>query len=101
MAIGTHSVGVLPLERIFEHKVQTLSRASESRPVDPKHRDDAQLLGEVLGRPVPDVASGVLAPDVYGLAADWSCGRCELSRHPAWPLAPKPRIVELLGWIRQ
>ena len=30
IAIGRHSIQVLPLERIFEHKVQTLSRASPS-----------------------------------------------------------------------
>jgi hypothetical protein len=42
-----------------------------------------------------------VAPDVYGIDAEGSCDRCALSRHPAWPLAPKERIFELLGWQRQ
>lgn len=99
IAIGEHSVQVLPLERIFEHKVQTLSRASPSAPIDPKHVQHARLLGGVLGRTVPPVAVGALAPEVFGIA-DLSCERCELSSHPDWPLAPKDQIFELLGWNR-
>ena len=101
VAIGKHSVLVLPLERIFEHKVLTLSRASPSAPIDPKHVADARVLGDVLGRPCPRVALEALAPDVYGIEADWSCERCALSRHASWPLAPKGRIFELLGWTGQ
>jgi hypothetical protein len=99
--IGEHAVQVLPLERIFEHKVLTLSRASQSAPIDPKHAHDARVLGDLLGRQVPGVALETLAPDVYGIEADVSCERCELSSHPNWPLAPKDRILELLGWNRQ
>jgi hypothetical protein len=84
--IGTHSVQVLPLERVFDHKVLTLSRASRAAPVDPKHVRDATILGDLLGRPVPEVATEALAPDIYGIEADYSCERCELSRHPGWPL---------------
>ena len=47
IAIGEHSVQVLPLERIFEHKLLTLSRASPSAPIDPKHVHDARVLGDV------------------------------------------------------
>ena len=101
IAIGEHSVQVLPLERILEHKVLTLSRASQSAPIDPKHVHDARVLGDVLGRSVPSVATGALAPDVYGIEVDWSCERCELSSDSSWPLAPKDRIIELLGWNRQ
>jgi hypothetical protein len=100
MALGEHSVHVLTLERIFEHKVLTLSRASLSAPIDAKHVDDARVLGAVLARPVPVVSAEALSPDVYGID-DWSCERCELSSHPSWPLAPKDRIFELLGWNRQ
>ena len=101
VAIREHAFQVLPLERIFEHKVQTLSRASPSAPVDPKHARDARALGDVLGRQVPGVAPGALVPDVYGIKAEWPCDRCELSAHPGWPLAPKDRIFDLLGWSRQ
>jgi len=101
IAIGAHTILVLSLERIFEHKVQTLSGASPSASIDPKHVRDARVLGDVLGRQPPAVASEALAIDVYRIEADWSCGRCELSHHPSWPLAPKDRIFELLGWNRQ
>jgi hypothetical protein len=40
-------------------------------------------------------------PDVYGAEDESSCERCALSRDPAWPLAPKDRVFELLGWNRQ
>jgi hypothetical protein len=98
IAIGEHSVQLLPLERILEHKVLTLSRASPSAPIDPKHVDAARVLGDVLGRMVPSVAWEALVPDVYGIEADASCERCTLSSHPSWPLAPKDRIFKLLGW---
>lgn len=96
--VAGHSIRLLPLSRIFEHKVQILSRACPSAPIDPKHVRHAQVLGELLGRPVPPVAQEVLAADIYGIDNDTSCERCELSRHPSWPLAPKDRIFELIGW---
>jgi hypothetical protein len=101
IAIGKHSIQVLPLDKLFEHKVQTLSRASQSAPSGPKHVHDAQVLAGVLGRAVPAVVDEALAPDTYGIEADWSCERCRLSSHPDWPLALKNRIFELLGWKRQ
>jgi len=93
-------IPVLRLERIFEHKVLTLSRASQSAPIDPKHVRDAQVLGHELGRPVSRVAPEAVAPAVYGGEGDWCCQRCGLSSHPDWPLAAKDRIFELLGWTR-
>jgi len=99
--IGKHRMPVLPLNRIFEHKIQTLGRASPAAPIDPKHVQDALTLGAVLSRPVPEVAAAAVVPDVYGIDADWSCNRCAVSLHPAWPLAPKERIFQLLGWQGQ
>ena len=99
--VGGHTPLVLPLERIFEHKVQTLSRASPSDPIDPKHVRDARALGEVVGRQSPDVAPQALAADTYGSDADGHCERCELSQHPGWPLAPRDQVFELLGWERR
>jgi hypothetical protein len=98
--IGEFSIQVLPLKRILDHKLLTLSRASRSAPIDPKHVRDARLLGDLLGVPVPDVALEVIAPDVYG-AEDLNCRRCELSTHNDWPLAPKEQVFDLLGWTRQ
>ena len=96
--IGEHCVRVLPLERIFEHKVQTLMRASSASPVDPKHLRDALILGDILSKAVPDIAPEAVVPDVYGAEDESSCNRCTLSREPAWPLAPKDQIFQLLGW---
>lgn len=99
--VGTHRLPVLPLYRIFEHKIQTLSRASQEAPIDPKHVRDAEILGTVLQKPVPTVAPEALASDVYGLEADCNCQRCALSGDADWPLAPTNRIFELLGWTWQ
>ena len=87
-AIGGDRIPVLPLERIFEHKLLTLSRASTAAPIDPKHMHDAQVLGAALRRPVPSVAVESVVPDVYGVD-DGNCNRCELSRDADWPLAPQ------------
>jgi len=99
MTIGAIAVNVLTPDDILEHKLQTLSRASAARPVDPKHARDAKLLGELLGRPVPDVAPGALVEDVYaGAAEEESCARCAASRCARFALAPKATIFALLGW---
>jgi hypothetical protein len=98
--IGAHSVQVLPLERILEHKLLTMARASRLAPIDPKHGRDAHLLGELLAVPVSDIDPEAVAQEVYG-SADAGCRGCELSRHPDWPLAPKEQIFDLLGWNRQ
>lgn len=100
IVIGSHAIRVLPLERVFEHKVHMLSRATVSAPIDPKHVRDAHMLGDVLGMKIPEVVTQVLAPDVYGIDDDRFCDRCDLSQHPRWPLAPKNRVFELLGWNR-
>lgn len=89
---------MLALEDIFEHKLLTLSKASPSNPIDPKHADDAEALGKLLQRSVPAVAHGSLVEDVYGTDADVCCRRCELSRSPDFPLSPKNEIFRLLGW---
>jgi hypothetical protein len=39
-----------------------------------------------------------LIEDRYGGANDLACRRCQLSRHPDFPLASKTDISCLLGW---
>ncbi len=97
LTIGEHAVKVLTLASIFDHKVQILSKASATRPVDPKHDRDARLLGAIAASAVPPVAPGALIADVYG-TDDVSCRRCEQSRRTSFPLAPKQQIFEILGW---
>jgi len=101
ISIGEHRVQVLALQRVLEHKLLTVSRASRATPIDPKHVRDAIALADLLESQVPDVPSEGLAPDMYGGDADLACRRCELSAHPDWPLAPKDRIFETLGWDQQ
>ena len=95
--IQTRRVQMLALEDILEHKLLTISKASQTSPVDPKHADDAYLLGDVFGRRIAPVAKEHLVEDVYGID-DLHCERCELSLDPLFPLAPKPEIFNLLGW---
>ncbi len=40
-----------------------------------------------------------IVPDAYG--TDAFCQRCELSSHPSWPLTPRARVFEVLGWSRE
>lgn len=99
--IGTRYVKMLALEDVLEHKLLTISKASPTAPVDPKHAHDAYALGHLLGRAIPAVALDSLVKDVYGIDADLSCRRCELSRNARFPLAPKGEIFDLLGWTVQ
>jgi hypothetical protein len=101
VTIGMHSVRMLALQDILEHKLQTISKASRADPVDPKHARDALVLGTLFGRMIPEVAEGSLIEDVYGADVDASCRRCELSSSPDFPLAPKNQIFNLLGWMRR
>jgi hypothetical protein len=98
--IGTQTVNVLDLQSILDHKLATLSNAwGREETIDPKHYLDAQTLGTIFGREVPAAPKWGLAKDIYGGEADLNCRRCELSRAERFPLAPKPQIFELLGWV--
>jgi hypothetical protein len=96
--VGARWVKMLALEDILEHKLLTISKASPISPVDPKHVHDAYLLGDLLNCSVPTVADDSLVEDVYGNNEDVECRRCELSRSPLFPLAPKDQIFRLLGY---
>jgi hypothetical protein len=101
ISLGEHRVHVLALQRVLEHKLLMVSSASRATPIDPKHVRDAVALADLLESGAPDIPPEALAPDVYGGDADLACRRCELSAHPDWPLAPKDRIFEMLGWDKQ
>jgi hypothetical protein len=96
--VGAHEFRLLALEDILEHKLLTLSKVSPANPVDPKHVDDANALGELLQRPVRAIDRDCLAKDVYGID-DVVCQRCALSRNDDFPLAPKEEILSLLGYV--
>jgi hypothetical protein len=98
-AISGISVKVLSLDDILDHKLHTLSKASPMRPVDPKHVRDARTIALRIGCTIPDIDPRSLVPDVYGVdEPDEGCARCQTSRSRLFPLAPKSRVFELLGW---
>lgn len=100
----THEVGgvrvrVLDLDAVLDHKLTLLAGASELRPIDQKHFDDAQLLGRLLGRQVGEVPETVLCREEYLTDTAVRCPRCECSVDSAFPLAPKERILDVLGYV--
>jgi hypothetical protein len=90
---------VLAPERILEHKLAILAQASAERPVDEKHYRDARLLAELCGCEIPEPAPDVFASTVYGHDLTMRCARCDASRDPHFPLAPKQRVHKLLGYV--
>jgi hypothetical protein len=100
--IGEESVNLLDLQSILDHKLLTVWHASQrGGTIDPKHDLDARTLGAIFGREVPTVPAGQLVKDVDGVEGDLLCRRCELSRTRGFPLAPRQRIFDLLGWSEQ
>ncbi len=97
--IGGARLALLPPDAILDHKLLTLARASADRPVDGKHYQDAQDLAALCGRTIASIDPAVLAQDQYQTDARLMCARCEASRHPAFPLAPKQRILDILGYV--
>jgi hypothetical protein len=79
---------VLARADILRHKLSVLAG-----PCDPKHVADVIRLG---GTPP---ASVVTRPTVYAQDLDARCVRCAQGGDPAFPLAPKARIHELLGYV--
>lgn len=98
VTIGEHVLKVLTLQTIFDHKALTLERANEARPVDPKHDNDARLIGAIISREPPAIAPEALRPEVYGVAGDLKCRRCQASRDARFPLASRQEVFEVLDW---
>ena len=88
-------IRVLEKDDMAAHKRQTVGRASVARPVDSKHlRDLFALCGEA-----PDLPESWFAAERYSTDLDARCERCETSRTPEFPLAPKRTIYDLLGYV--
>jgi len=99
MSVCGQSWLVLDLESMLDHKLLTLAKAADHRPVDEKHHRDALALAALLGRSVPLVPPANLGKDVYSTDLDARCPRCEASRDAAFPLAPKRRVFDALGYV--
>lgn len=68
-----------------------------SRPVDLKHWRDVVALSALCDEPLPPAPA--IAADVYCTDLAYVCARCERSRSPDFPIAPKPEIFEILGYV--
>ena len=84
---------------LFEHKLELLARASPERPVDPKHAEDARVLAGRLGRAIPAIDPRSLRAEVYSTDLSAGCERCEAALDPAFPLASRAAVFELLGYV--
>src|SRR5262249_5357907 len=93
------AVRVLGIDEILDHKLAILSGATEQRPVDGKHYEDALMIGRLVGRDIGVIPAKALCDDEYSRDALAKCPRCERSLDPRWPLAPKERILDLLGYV--
>lgn len=90
---------VLDANDILDHKLATLARASGHRPVDEKHYRDALILGSLRGRSIAAPPVSSLRPDLYSRDVDAACAPCGRCRSDAFPLAPKQRIRDILGYV--
>jgi hypothetical protein len=99
VTIGEHVLKVLTLQTIFDHKALTLERANKARPVDPKHDEDARLIGAIVSREPPTIAPEALRPEVYSGAGELICRRCQASRDVRFPLASRQEVFEILGYV--
>jgi hypothetical protein len=97
--LGGMHVRVLDLGAILDHKLAILAGATEQRPVDEKHYRDAVLLGRICERHPPDVPAARLCREEYSRDMNAVCLRCSASFDAAFPLAPKPQIFEVLGYV--
>jgi hypothetical protein len=99
VTIVGHKLKVLSLESILEHKLETLSKASADKPVDPKHFRDARKLAATCFRETPDIRKECLADEAYSNDLDLVCARCDASASPNFPLASKQEIFGVLGYV--
>jgi hypothetical protein len=97
--VGGARVRVLDLDAILDHKRAILAGASEERRVDEKHYLDAVMLARICGQEVPDCPASFLRVEQYSREIDAECHRCRSSADAAFPLAPKQRILDTLGYV--
>lgn len=87
------SLFVVSAPDLLAHKLQLLTR-----PADDKHWHDAVALAALCGAPPPPRPAD-LTRDVYCTDLALVCDRCERSRSPDFPIAPKRAIFDLLGYV--
>jgi hypothetical protein len=97
--IGDQTILMLGPRSLLDHKRRTLSKATAADPVDEKHLRDAMALAGLCASAVEPVPATHLSKDVYSTDLDARCARCDFSLDPAYPLAPKRAIFDLLGYV--
>jgi hypothetical protein len=90
---------VLDADSLLDHKLALLAGATRSRRCDRKHLADAWRLASFCGREMADVPSDVFETPRYASDTSVMCERCCASRSPAFPLANKQEIFEILRYI--
>jgi hypothetical protein len=95
--VAGRSVQVLDARDILRHKLRTLRNSRPDHLVDLKHQHHALMLAEFLQEGIQPVPSAHLTTDVYERHLK-PCARCQRSLNIEFPLAPKPRILEILGY---
>ena len=93
------SLRVLRAEDILDHKENLLAKASVHAPVEEKHYADAVRLQAMCRRDVHGPVSPHVGRAAYSHDLDARCPRCDASRRPAFPLAPKQAIFDILGYV--
>jgi hypothetical protein len=93
------SVRILAPEDILDHKIHLLASASAEAPVEAKHYSDAIRLGGISQRAISRMAAPHPASRAYSRDVNATCPRCEASKRPVFPLAPKQAIFDVLGYI--
>jgi len=99
VSIADLSIRMVDAETLLAHKLELLSAASPTSPVDEKHYADARRLGAICGRDVPEPSAASLVRTDYSRDLEAICHRCEASRCAAFPLAPKRAILDILGYV--
>jgi hypothetical protein len=95
--VAGHSILVLDVTSILDHKLGGVARASTARPLDEKHVRDALLLGRLCGRHADPLPESMIYRPVYDKDLT-PCARCEVSRSAEFPIAPRERVFEILGY---
>jgi hypothetical protein len=96
-SIAGQLVRVVDVHSVLDHKVQGMSMASRTRPIDEKHSRDAMILASLCGRRVDPLPTECVAKDIYGTDLT-PCPRCAVSQTPGFTVASRHRIFEVLGY---
>jgi hypothetical protein len=94
-AVGAVPMRVLDARALLAHKLEVLASGA----VDEKHHLDALALAALCGAPAPPPPPTGFRASVYSRDLEGRCERCERSRDPRFPLAPRAEVFAVLGYV--